>query len=69
MPVAGTGYLSGSQPQFIDGTITNEWVNLSLVQIFEVKWEDGEVGELELPDVCKYATAWDKVPFSASTGT
>ena len=62
MQVAGTGYLSGSQPQFIDGTIADEWVNLSLVQIFQVWWDDGVEGELELPDVCKYATAWDKVP-------
>ena len=59
MPLAGTGFLSSGQVQTIEGRITDEWVNLSRVQVWKVVWCDGDDGELELPEVCKYATMWD----------
>ena len=60
MPIEGTGFLSGGQMQTIEGRITDEWVNLSAVQVWKVVWSDGDDGELELPALCMYATMWDK---------
>ena len=60
MAIPGTGFLSGGQIQTIEGRITDKWVNRGGVQVWQVVWADGEDGELELPDLCKYATMWDK---------
>ena len=67
MPVEGTGFVSGGEVQYIDGRIADQWVNLSGVQIFQVIWEDGDDGELELPALCKYATMWDQLHRTSST--
>ena len=68
MPLAGTGFLSGGQVQTIEGRITDEWVNLSRVQVWKVVWSDGDDGELELPEVCKYATMWDHHKRTGTSG-
>ena len=60
MAIPGTGFLSGGQIQTIEGHITDEWVNRGGVQVWKVVWADGDDGELELPELCKYATMWDK---------
>ena len=59
MPVAGTGFISGGETLYVNGLVTETWLNRALVQVWKVEWTDGEEGELELADLCTYATNWD----------
>jgi hypothetical protein len=59
MPIPGTGFLSGGQTQYINGRVTETWMNRSHLQVWEVTWADDTTGELVLADVCKFANAWD----------
>ncbi len=49
IPIEGSGFLSGGRTRYNQGVIFKTWLNLSCVQVWEVEWTDGQIGELTAP--------------------
>ena len=60
IPIDGSGFLAGGRTRYNQGVIVHTWLNLSRVQVWQVEWTDGQSGELNLEDCCKYGNVYNR---------